>query len=466
MKEVKFRWIDQFLIHMTLKTKFALLSIIPIILLVTLTLLISNKFEQTLTSNNNIQQQQQRHITDIVARATTYITASQQQQFLTEISHLQVAQQSTVGRGAYNQTVANDVSDYHWFVYSILACSILIILLAGYYISTFVGGALFVTVTALKKAADGDLTHRLNFFEVKDEFSTLAVSVDTLVERQHTLVQQISQASCQVRQGVESFRSTAQTGQSLATMQSQHLDSLATAMEQMTTAVKDVACNAESSTTEIQASNDQVIKGSKGVETTVDAINVLSSEIDNASNAVTTLNENASKIDEVVSSINAISQQTNLLALNAAIEAARAGEQGRGFAVVADEVRTLAGRTQAATVEIKAMIEDLQAGTQNLTQVMERTVALAQDGKKHVMMTGNDLNNIAQHSIKVLELSTLIATSAEQQSLAANDIGASMLEIRSQSHDVELSANQSVLSCDVLYQTAEQLDKLMIGLKI
>jgi len=457
MKEVKFRWIDKFLIHMTLKTKFAILSIIPIVLLVALTLVSNNSYEQIISQNTHNQSQlHQQQISDIVTKAKLYIEPQQQQNFLSDVRSLTLVK-------PYSDS---DISDYQQWVYGGLALAIFIILLAGYYISTFVGGALYTTVIALKRAADGDLTHRLNFFEVNDEFSTLAISVDALVERQHNLVQQMTKASSDIRQGVDSFRSTAQTGQSLAASQSHHLDSLAVAMEQMTATVKEVAINAESSTAEIQASNNQVTTGSKGVETTVEAINVLSGEIDHASDAVNTLNDNASKIDEVVSSINAISQQTNLLALNAAIEAARAGEQGRGFAVVADEVRTLAGRTQAATVEIKAMIEDLQAGTSNLTEVMQRTVALANDGKKQVMMTGKDLSNIAEHSIKVLDLSTLIATSAEEQSLVANEISANLLEVRSQSHDVENSANQSVSSCDDLHQTAEQLDKLLIGLKI
>ncbi len=347
-----------------------------------------------------------------------------------------------------------------------MAALLFVLFLFSYYISTFVGGALYTTVMALKRAASGDLTGRLNFFEVKDEFSILAISIDTLVERQHTLVKQIAESTNKIREVVSSFRSTAQQGQSLAVNQRQHLDSLATAMEEMTAAVKEVARNAEQSSAETQEANQQVSAGGKDIETTVKAIDLLSDEISDASNAVNILNDNASKIDEVVSSINAISQQTNLLALNAAIEAARAGEQGRGFAVVADEVRTLASRTQSATVEIKTMIESLQSGIRNLTQVMSRTVNQANEGKQHVLQTGKDLEFIAHHSNKVFEMSVLIATSAEEQSAVANEIATNLMEIRNQSHDVEQSANQSVSGCDELQATAGQLDQLMVGLKV
>ncbi len=237
-------------------------------------------------------------------------------------------------------------------------------------------------------------------------------------------------------------------------------------MEEMTAAVKEVSRNAEQSSVETQEANNQVNNGSKDIDTTVKAIGTLANDISNASQAVNELNENASRIDEVVTTINAISEQTNLLALNAAIEAARAGEQGRGFAVVADEVRTLAGRTQDATVEIKTMIESLQSCASSLAQVMSRTVEQADQGKLHVIKTGEDLVNIAIHSDKVLDMSVLIATSAEEQSAVANDIASNLMEIRNQSHDVETSANDAVSGCDELHATAEQLDQLLLGLKI
>ncbi|GGI89119.1 methyl-accepting chemotaxis protein [Shewanella gelidii] len=495
MKEVKFRWIDKYLIHMTLRTKFAVLALVPILILILFAyLLLASHQASTQHILANLTQTQSQHINKTIEIALKQLPESAHQNFIQQLpAQLQVMPKNSASHDARTLAqegggVTNDLtqafSSSNQFnlitglevpkaamnadssTLGLIVGAALAILVTCYYISTFVGGALFTSVRALKQAADGDLTGRLNFFEVKDEFSILAISIDTLVERQHNLVKLISQATVQIRQVVTDFKQNAEQGQDLAINQREHLDSLATAMEEMTAAVKEVARNAEQSSTETQETNNQVAAGSKDISETVDSIELLSTEIGNASEAVATLNENACKIDEVVTTINAISEQTNLLALNAAIEAARAGEQGRGFAVVADEVRTLAGRTQAATVEIKAMIEALQSGSQQLTQVMGKTVEQADEGKKHVLRTGDDLVAIASHSNTVLEMSVQIATSAEEQSSVANEIATNLMEIRNQSHDVEQSANRAVSGCDELQATAEQMDQLLVGLKV
>ncbi|MCL1144759.1 methyl-accepting chemotaxis protein [Shewanella marinintestina] len=498
MKEVKFRWVDKYLIHMTLKAKFAVLAIIPIIALIGLTILLNAGYKQNLQENQVKQTQNfNQKLNKALDTAYQYIPQEDKAAYLESLQgELTITHQDSATRqltalansGGETRIIGNRVESVSMasanglittlnsmqiqggqdqsLAYIALTLLIMIILLASYYISSFVGGALYTNVMALKKAADGDLTGRLNFFEVKDEFSILAISIDTLVERQHKLVSEMTSGNEQIRNVVQAFRNTATDGQALAVDQRQHIDSLATAMEQMTAAVIEVARNAELSSTETQEANVQVDAGSRDIAVTVEAIGGLSNEIADASDAVNHLNDNAAKIDEVVTTINAISEQTNLLALNAAIEAARAGEQGRGFAVVADEVRTLAGRTQAATVEIKTMIEALQSGARNLKQVMSRTVEKAEEGKKHVLDTGKDLEGIAHHSAKVYEMSVLIATSAEEQSAVANEIATNLMDIRNQSHHVEQSANQSVTGCDELHATAEQLDKLLIGLKI
>ena len=501
MREVKFRWIDKYLIQMTLKTKFTTLAVVPMLMLIGLTVFLNHQHVSNLVKIH--AQDELKYInqtTKLLDNTFTLIPQDKQIEVNTQLSnHSRIESLNNLdnslktlanqGGGIDTKltmiTVVSRVNSHNLVIvselnpeqiskdktdtsaaYIVMVALLLVLFAFAYYISTFVGGALYTTVMALKRAAEGDLTGRLNFFPVNDEFSILAISIDALVERQHALVQQITQATEQIRTVVSSFRHTAQEGQSMAVNQRQHLDSLATAMEEMTAAVKEVARNAEHSSTETQEANNQVETGSKDIQTTVNAIDLLSTEIAQASNAVSMLNENATKIDAVVTTINGISEQTNLLALNAAIEAARAGEQGRGFAVVADEVRTLAGRTQSATVEIKTMIEALQSGTRNLTQVMSRTVEQAEEGKKQVLQTGEDLTNIAIHSNKAFEMSVLIATSADEQSAVANEIAGNLMEIRNQSHNVEQSANQSVSGCDELHATAEQLDQLLVGLKI
>ncbi|RYV01318.1 chemotaxis protein [Shewanella sp. OPT22] len=458
MKEVKFRWIDKYLIQTTIRQKFIILATISILALAFLAFAshyelgkISGEFNKY-ASTQSAQQKQQ-----IVDAALDYIPANQRDNFLSSISTQQTSSMKQV------EVIINEDQKV---IYIVTAGLIFLVWMATYYISTFIRGALYTTVMALERAAGGDLTNRLNFFKVPDEFSHLAISIDTLVDRQHQLVKQIIQSTDQIRNVVNEFRGNAGQGQDLAVNQRQHLDSLATAMEEMTAAVKEVSRNAEVSSMETQEANNQVTIGSRDIENTVKVIGTLATDISNASDAVNELNDNASRIDEVVTTINAISEQTNLLALNAAIEAARAGEQGRGFAVVADEVRTLAGRTQDATVEIKSMIESLQSGASALTQVMSRTVEQAEQGKSHVMKTGDDLRNISSHSDKVLDMSVQIASSAEQQSAVANEIAGNLMEIRNQSHNVEESANNAVSGCDELHATAEQLDQLLVGLKV
>ncbi len=264
----------------------------------------------------------------------------------------------------------------------------------------------------------------------------------------------------------DEFREHASDGEQLARAQRQHMDSLAAAMEQMSAAIREVARNANDTLLQTRQSSDEATHGAQRVARTITAIRTLADEIGNASGAVERLTHNANRINEVVNVINAISQQTNLLALNAAIEAARAGEQGRGFAVVADEVRTLASRTQQATVEIQQMIEELQAGTGALNDIMEKTVGRAADSQQLITEVGMDIERLSNHSDAVLEMSTQIATSSEEQSSVAEEITRNLDKVRHEASRVEESASAAVAGTTGLKGTASELGQALTGLRI
>jgi methyl-accepting chemotaxis protein len=208
------------------------------------------------------------------------------------------------------------------------------------------------------------------------------------------------------------------------------IEQLVTAMNEMTATVKEVANNAGSASTSTAEASDVAQEGSKFVDATITTINSLSNNIGASSNAVNSVEMKVEAIGSVVDTIRSISEQTNLLALNAAIEAARAGEAGRGFAVVADEVRNLAKRTQDATVEIQGMIEQLQTSAQDAVRLMGKSVNEADIGVDQVTQAGSKLADIVEKVHHISDMNYQIASTAEEQTTVASDINENLEQVK------------------------------------
>ncbi|WP_413113520.1 methyl-accepting chemotaxis protein [Thaumasiovibrio sp. DFM-14] len=464
MKEVSFRWIDRYLIHLNFQQKFYLLLTLPIIgILVTAYILFSAASYQrdalvtsqidTIATVFEVQQTTEQEARQLLSSSAVSVGPGENQR---AVNGFYISSQPTSHLLGYLKTSSMIIS-------LLTLCMIFLIL---YYIMTFIGGAMYVTHQALQRLVDGDLVSRLNFIPVNDEFSTIAVTIDRVAEREQKLVQASQKTTALIQQLSSQLKQNSLNSEQMTDTQCQHLDSLGSASEEMASSIHQVAQHASTTSTDTKAAHEMTVSGRNKVGETQSAIQQLSSDINLASRAVTNLDQNASRIDEVVATINGISEQTNLLALNAAIEAARAGEQGRGFAVVADEVRTLAGRTQDATVEIQQMIEALQNDSKSLLAVMDKTVQCAEGSESLISAVGQEISDIAEKNQYIADRSIEIATAAKQQGTVADDIASSVEQVKQQATHIGALIAASSQEIEQLNQQAEGLESLMAPLRV
>ncbi|XAW89269.1 methyl-accepting chemotaxis protein [Vibrio sp. CDRSL-10 TSBA] len=318
---------------------------------------------------------------------------------------------------------------------------------------------------SIKQMASRDLSEPIAM-NCKDEYGDVARELEKTRRQLQELIKTQVSASQELTSLTEIMTlSMAETKES-AEEEFNEIDQLATAMSEMSSTVQTVAEHAQSASSLTENASHQAGSGQQYVTETIGKMRALSQDIAASADAVNQVEERVVSIGSVVGTIQGISEQTNLLALNAAIEAARAGEAGRGFAVVADEVRNLAQRTQTATVEIQEMISQLQNSANSAVNLMEKSVVEAAEGVELITNAGGELDGIVLQVQQINDMNFQIATAAGQQSSVAEEMNQNLTNVR-ELVEASVTVVSELLETSELMQTnAEELDRKITVFKV
>ncbi|WP_353496283.1 methyl-accepting chemotaxis protein [Vibrio chaetopteri] len=309
-------------------------------------------------------------------------------------------------------------------------------------------------------SGEGDLTRRVDVTSF-DEIGRLGQSFNLFVGKIQTTVTEVIESTSQVRQQTQDLIKLASEITESSQSQQQESDMVATAINEMRVTSENVSQNAQEAAQATDRSSEEAAVANQGIGDTVTSIQGLATEISAAEESVQRLNQDVTNIVSVLDVIRGIAEQTNLLALNAAIEAARAGEQGRGFAVVADEVRSLASKTQESTGDIQTMIERLQEGTSVVVHAMESSRSTSEKTISLVQSASTALGEISSSVGIINEMNTHIATAASQQTSVSGELNASIQKIAEDSHKMAEIIKRAEASCVGLEQRCQSLDDVV-----
>nr|WP_298940714.1 methyl-accepting chemotaxis protein [uncultured Psychromonas sp.] len=355
-------------------------------------------------------------------------------------------------------------------VYSVVITSTILIILS-FVIVIWIISAIVKSLLALKERIDtlstgeADLTSRIAIV-YDDELGDISRSVNNFIIYLQSMMLDISQASVHITRSTEQLNDQSIKVNSALLTHASETDQVVSAITEMSSTSETVAQNAADTSLNTQKANDEAILSKTIVTEASNSVIALVDEVDSASASINTMNDNTQEIIKALSVIGEIADQTNLLALNAAIEAARAGEQGRGFAVVADEVRSLAARTQTSTAEINKILSTLSNDAENAVVAMDVTRSSCQRTAENTARVTDSLDNMTNFIIHINDLNTQIATASEEQSAVTEEVNRNMTNISEMVQELTRSGQETLDSTQNLASANSQLDSLVKKFKL
>ena len=312
---------------------------------------------------------------------------------------------------------------------------------------------------------DGDLTSRIAL-DQQDEVGQVVNHFNQFMQKLQTLIRQVKDSGAKVAENSNQLHADAAAGRDAVEQQGEALALVATAVNQMSVAIQEVARNTTEAADEAKNANGRSEEGQRIVHEAIGQIQQLADQVKNAARVITHVEVEAEKVTSVIDVIRGIAEQTNLLALNAAIEAARAGEQGRGFAVVADEVRTLASRTQESTRDIQEMLQRLQQGVKDAVGVMNTSCDTAETTVQTTEGAGKTLDDIKDAVSNITRMAIQIATAAEEQSEVTEDINRNLAHINGLAENSRHVTHSTLASSDELNTVTNTLNQAVGRFKV
>ena len=340
----------------------------------------------------------------------------------------------------------------------------------GIGISYLIGNSIILPVTKLvkvaKTVADGDLTGESIDANSHDELGSLTNAIGGMKNNLHEMVKKISEITNGVTKASEGLSSSFQKVMDDIKKQSDDINKVATTMEEMSATVLEVAKSSSNASTSAKQMSGAAEKGGEVVEKNVDGMKHIAKITDESRDIVSSLLKSSEHIGEVIGVIDDIADQTNLLALNAAIEAARAGEHGRGFAVVADEVRKLAEKTIKATKEIAEIIKSIQKNTLDSVNSMKKIGGEVEKGEKVSVEVGGELKNIVSAVKTTTDMINQIATATEEQSAATEEVSNSIASINLRTQEISSAINDTMRIANEMKSMASELKQMVSGFRV